>query len=1017
MVWELATAVAISLILAAASVILSELLRPKPDFENARPKGIDDFKFPTAQEDRVIPLVFGTVMVSGPNVVWYGDFQQRKITETIKTGLWSKKKLTTGFRYYFGFQMALCRGPWEGIRRIFIGESEVFNEPSFTASGIETIDERALFGGDKQGNGGVQGELELFEGTETQTIDPYLDAQGTPTLVPAYRGTSYVVWRGPSSTGPTATFRNGYIGNSTSISPWKFEVGRFPNGLGIPGGRERINTLDSNPMAVAYELLTNDEWGFGFSGSSVDTAGFLVAADTLHAEGNGFSFLLDRPIEALAFLGEIERQMDASVFFNRTTGLWSVILTRGGYDINTIPQVTAIVGSGNVEEVSDFTRGTWDETVNQVRVKFSDRNRDYENTFSMSPDLGNHRIQGGEVVTVQLNYPGVKDADLAAQISARELKGLSVPLAKANVVTDRTFFDIIPGEPVAFTDPVLGLVQFPMRVVGVDFGDLDRGRIKLTLIQDVFEKATQIVAAPFDPLWVPPTQDVTAFPVAQQVAFEAPNALVIRDPDDPQLLDRIWGSGREQSGLEQFFSMHQRFNVDPFVNVGDIDGFMAIGTLGATLAARTENPFLNGISVGSNLLIDAGPSIIQELLDAFSETSAADSGRNLTNLILIDDEFMLPYAFLTPLVSTIRVKDYYRGVFDSIIAEHTAGTPVFVISVGGGLSDSPHPLPLPSGGGSVDVQLRPESRTDVITEGEANTIVITVDHRDRRPYPPTGQYQNGERERITVAAGPPGRVDMDILRAGSPTFPNKFRNLGINCAYIRRDWRTFDESVGVGDGPFPGSEGSNVAASITDAEDFSPVPFPSTDTTEYRLIVTSPPGGSIIHTSPWNAGEGELFARRTLFLNGDTGIASPFEVRFSVETRHTVDGLSWTARENSEWDFWVESTSLANDFALGELMFQEVSSIYNVTAGGAGTMNATVEETMTNAIEVRINGGAWVTLISGGSETGSVAGLIAADTVEVRHNDNPVTPISRLFLELDFGGGGVTSDGWAVLGN
>lgn len=80
-------------------------------------------------------------------------------------------------------------------------------------------------------------------------------------------------------------------------------------------------------------------------------------------------------------------------------------------------------------------------------------------------------------------------------------------------------------------------------------------------------------------------------------------------------------------------------------------------------------------------------------------------------------------------------------------------------------------------------------------------------------------------------------------------------------------------------------------------------------------------------------------------------------------------------------------------------------------------MNATVEETMTNAIEVRINGGAWVTLISGGSETGSVAGLIAADTVEVRHNDNPVTPISRLFLELDFGGGGVTSDGWAVLGN
>lgn len=1008
MVWELATAVAISLILAAASVILSELLRPKPDFENARPKGIDDFKFPTAQEDRVIPLVFGTVKVSGPNVVWYGDFQQRKITETIKTGLWSKKKLTTGFRYYFGFQMALCRGPWEGIRRIFIGESEVFKDATYTLDGIVTIDERALFGGDKQGNGGVQGELELFEGTETQTIDPYLDAQGTPTLVPAYRGTSYVVWRGPSSTGPTALFRNGYIGNSTGLKPWSFEVGRFPNQLGIGGGRERVNTLDSNPMADVYELLTNDEWGFGFASSTIDTAGFLVAADTLFTEGNGFSFLLDRPIEALAFLSEIERQMDASVFFNRTTGLWSVILTRGGYDIDTIPQVNALVGSGNVEEVSDFTRGTWDETVNQVRVKFSDRNRDYENTFSMSPDLGNHRIQNGEVVSVQLNYPGVKDAALAAQISARELKGLSVPLAKANVVTDRTFFDIIPGEPVAFTDPVLGLVKFPMRVVGVDFGDLDRGRIKLTLIQDVFEKATQIVAPPFDPLWTPPTQDVTAFPALQQVAFEAPYALVRRDPDDPDLLDRIWGSGREQTGLEQFFSMHQRvISTPPYVNVGDIDGFMFIGTLAGTLPQRSENPFLFGVSIGDTLIIDPGPSTQGEILSALSSTSRADVGGSLTNLLLIDDEFMLPYDIFDG-GTDVQCRDYLRGVLDTNLQEHTAGAPVYIVSFGGGLSDTPHPFNVPSGGGTIEVQLRSESRTDVITEGEATAISIAVDHRDRRPYVPHAQYQNGERQRIThPTAANPGQVDMDINRPGGAS---ALRDLGVNVAYIRRDWRTFDESIGIGDGPFPGVEGSDVAASITDAEDFSPVAFPTTDVTEYRILVTSPPGGTNIYTSPWNAGEGELFVRRTRLLDGDAGIALPVEFRFSIETRHQVSPAAETSRFDLEWDAYVKSSSLANDFALGNLISAEISSVYNVTQ--PGTMNATVEEVMSNDIEARVNGGAFVTLISAGNTTGTLAGLIASDTVEVRHSDSPVTG-SPLLLVLNFPS--VSSNGWAVL--
>ena len=72
-------------------------------------------------------------------------------------------------------------------------------------------------------------------------------------------------------------------------------------------------------------------------------------------------------------------------------------LARGIADINLIPQVTANAG-GNVIEVKDFTRGTWDETVNQLRVGFSDRSRDYFNTFAPAPDLANLRIQQGEQV-------------------------------------------------------------------------------------------------------------------------------------------------------------------------------------------------------------------------------------------------------------------------------------------------------------------------------------------------------------------------------------------------------------------------------------------------------------------------------------------------------------------------------------------------------------------------------------------------------------------------------------------
>ena len=61
-----------------ASVLISALLAPKP--QQPKPAAIGDFTVPTAEQDRAIPVVFGRVWVTGPNVVWYGDLQ----TEAIK---------------------------------------------------------------------------------------------------------------------------------------------------------------------------------------------------------------------------------------------------------------------------------------------------------------------------------------------------------------------------------------------------------------------------------------------------------------------------------------------------------------------------------------------------------------------------------------------------------------------------------------------------------------------------------------------------------------------------------------------------------------------------------------------------------------------------------------------------------------------------------------------------------------------------------------------------------------------
>ena len=54
-------------------MVISAMLAPKPP--EPRAASIGDFDVPTADQDRAIPVVFGRVWITGPNVVWYGDLK------------------------------------------------------------------------------------------------------------------------------------------------------------------------------------------------------------------------------------------------------------------------------------------------------------------------------------------------------------------------------------------------------------------------------------------------------------------------------------------------------------------------------------------------------------------------------------------------------------------------------------------------------------------------------------------------------------------------------------------------------------------------------------------------------------------------------------------------------------------------------------------------------------------------------------------------------------------------------
>lgn len=940
----------VGLVLAVVSVALSELLKPKPKLENARPANLGDFKFPTAIEGRVVPVLWGTVKLEGPNVVWYGDLRQTKITQKVKTGLFSSKRIVTGFKYHVGIQFGLCRGTVGKIKRVWIGDT-VVSSPD-TADSAVAITNLKLFGGDDFGAGGVDGTLRIHPGSETQAVNAYLTPFQSPQ--PAYRGTCYAVWEG------------GYIGNSTTIKPWRFEAQRFPNQLGIGGGKHIVNSDDSNPAAVAYEILTDADWGFGFLASDVDTASFLAAADTLHSEGNGFSMQLDSQREAADMLNEIERQMDGVVYLEPLTGKFKLSLARGGFDIDTVFQLDA----NNVLEVREYTRGTWEETVNQVRIGFSDRSRDYFETFAQAHDLANQRIQGGELVAANPAYPGVKDKALANSIASRELRVLAIPLAKATVVCDRTAHVLRPGDVVAFTDANLGFVKLPMRVNTADFGKLADGKVTLSLVQDVFAFAAAFFGAPDTTGWTAPLQGVAAIPADEQVVIEAPKAFCDRDEQFPGVFDRIWAGARAQTGKEIACTIRQRNDsgtpTGAFVTSGDFVGFFLIGTLKDALGTGPASPHTIGL--------EASPDSLTFLKAAFTQSTAQDVGRNLVNLIAIGNEFVGVTGF-TDQTTHIDLTGCYRGMMDTVPAPHADAVKVYLVFVSGGITRDTIPR-----GNNVHVKLVPESATSELAEASATQIALTMADRPRKPYPPTQLKVN------TVSY--PTSVVIDTGGSG-------LDDRGLEFDYTRKDYRTDDE----------------VQSILTDAASID-ASFPAANTTKYRAILTKDPSGSpvVLVTTAYNTGEAKIFISRTLIFRQNGG-AKPTSLRVELEAQHVHQLQTLAAFQKLLFDFAVGASTVDDDHSWGNLAPNTISS--NYTAPTTGTYGFEIGTAFaTGIVEARINAGAFTTIIAAGNTTGSLAGVTAGDTINVRHTQGGGA-VPQTFLQVDAPSS--TVDAYAIL--
>lgn len=930
----------VSLLFSAGSFVLSELLRPKPKLQNAKPEQVT---FPTNSETRRIPVVWGRVRIA-PNIMWYGNQTQSRITVRVSTGLLTGgKRQTIGFRYSVGVQYGLCRGQVDAIKRIWVGDDVLWSGSSTHEQAI-VINSPAFLGGDDFGNGGIVGTFRFHDGRIGQALNTYIAAFQDPPNSPNYGGTSYLAAEAV------------YFGNSASLRPPAIELERFPNNVGLGGGRHIIGGTEVNPVEVLYEILTDGDWGYGYSVLDVDVQNFIDVGDVLHAEGNGWAFSWEAETDLGEIMDLVEEQIDGVVFLNRETGQWQIKLVRADY---VLANLLAVTPDTNQLEVEDFTGATWHGTANQTRIAFKDRARDYFDTFAGAFDTANLAMQGGEIVIANLTFPGVKSATNASALAAREMAARGYPLAHAVLRLNRSAWVLNPGDVFRWTEPRFRFVDVPMRVTSINYGNFRQGSIRVTCVQDIFGLDSAFFGEPQAPQWIRPTEDVGAISAANSRVFEAPKAFIDRDETQPIRPCRYWFGARRQSGPEIAIQAWQRnaagapsgaFSLD-----GEVVGTFTVGRLVAGLSAGAAQPT-------PAVVVEGVPDSVLEIAEAFETVTATAIGQNLRNLILINGEFLGVTAVSMVGASTIQLDGAYRGLLDTVPADHAMNDLVYFVFVWGTLNQTEIP---PTN--QVEVQLRARSRTDTTTEGESVTQSFTMANRYNRPYPPQELRVNGARY--------PASASVDVQR---PT-TSGLDNLGLDVTYNRKDFRTTDE----------------VTAAM--GETTLPADFPAANTTQYRSILTEDPAGtpSILITTAWADTRNPFFSR-TAILRATVGVL-PDDLRVQVETRHTVASVVYEATQDLVWDFAVGASALDNDQNWGNLAQNVASATYAAPDTGSYGLEIGAALPAAGVVEFRINGGTWTTGIAASATTGSVPGVTAADTIEVRHTSGGAV---ETFLQL-----------------
>jgi hypothetical protein len=600
------------------------LFPPKHETKTRRVKGVLGS---SSVEGTPLTLLFGRTRIGG-TLLWKGKVEYHEKKASSSKGKGGSGSAVTQYAWYtISFAMILGEGTMSLVQ-IYDGKDKV--SPSYT----------------------------YYEGTGTQTADPFLTAQ-TGLSIP-YKHTAYIVFQdynvGPTPQIPHLTFdvASGQSRFDVSLSVldtksvWRNET-----------KHEYIQVVDLNncvtPPYAIKQLIKNDRYGAGFDRNvdwleantdCIDRSYFLNVAITERHDLAGI-------IEMLAAHGWV-----ITVFSGSDARL---LLAKGTTPTKSY-HLDDMIGNQH-QSVIDVAESARSERFNRISVEYTDPAKEYSTRPIQVEDLADQQREGVKKNTVAL--PGFTDKDVTKEVGYKMLRNSLYGRRLMSFGLGPKELDTEPGDVVYLSATNVGLTLTRCRVLGVDEDE------QFNLAVTAREEPVYI----FDPINYPVPDsfarpaDNTSAGLSQVVGFtmqEVPKEALLSAPIE---LIPVYGIQHEDTiGANIYYSVDN-------ISYHLLDINRSPASTGIIDNTFDKDSFLDT----SELSIDTAYGRPDQTGDTFDSLSRATL-MSTQNLSLMNNELMLFQNSSLGTTNSYTLTDFVRGRYNTEPEPHPAGSRFFLLN-------------------------------------------------------------------------------------------------------------------------------------------------------------------------------------------------------------------------------------------------------------------------------------------------------------------------------------------------